>query len=109
VTADPAGIYKTECYELALNLKNITDKKHYTSAHGSADILILPGPPRELQLPPARQVLISAALQSSSSERSIQAVWSCTVQRAVSMSAVGSSPASSATGMNSRAMRETVS
>jgi outer membrane receptor for Fe3+-dicitrate len=37
---------------LALNLKNITDRKYCTSAHGSADILILPGPPRELQLPP---------------------------------------------------------
>jgi catecholate siderophore receptor len=50
VTADLAGSYKTERYELALNLKNIANKKHYISAHGTVDNLILPGPPRELQL-----------------------------------------------------------
>lgn len=50
MTADLAGSYKTDRYELALNLKNIFDKKHYISAHGSVDNLIIPGPPRELQL-----------------------------------------------------------
>jgi catecholate siderophore receptor len=50
VTADLAGSYKTDRYELALNLKNIANKKHYLSAHGSVDNLIIPGPPRELQL-----------------------------------------------------------
>jgi catecholate siderophore receptor len=50
VTADLAGSYKTERYELALNLKNIANKKHYISAHGTVDNLILPGPPRELQV-----------------------------------------------------------
>jgi len=50
VTADLAASYKTDRYELALNLKNIADKKHYVSAHGSVDNLIIPGPPRELQL-----------------------------------------------------------
>ena len=50
VTADLAGSYKTDRYELALNLKNIANKKHYVSAHGSVDNLIIPGPPRELQL-----------------------------------------------------------
>lgn len=50
VTADLAGSYRTQRYELALNLKNIANKKHYISAHGTVDNLILPGPPRELQL-----------------------------------------------------------
>jgi catecholate siderophore receptor len=50
VTADLAGSYKTDRYELALNLKNIFDKKHYVSAHGSVDNLIIPGAPRELQV-----------------------------------------------------------
>ncbi|MDR6535811.1 TonB-dependent siderophore receptor [Variovorax soli] len=50
VTADLAGSYKTDRYELALNLKNLANKKHYVSAHGSVDNLIIPGPPRELQL-----------------------------------------------------------
>ncbi|RST52734.1 TonB-dependent receptor [Variovorax sp. MHTC-1] len=50
VTADLAGSYKTQRYELALNLKNIANKKHYISAHGTVDNLILPGPPRELQV-----------------------------------------------------------
>ncbi|MBT2321637.1 TonB-dependent siderophore receptor [Variovorax paradoxus] len=50
VTADLAGSYKTDRYEVALNLKNVFDKKHYISAHGSVDNLILPGAPRELQV-----------------------------------------------------------
>lgn len=50
LTADLAASYKTERYELALNLKNITNRKHYVSAHGTVDNLILPGPGRELQL-----------------------------------------------------------
>lgn len=49
LTADLAGSYTTGRYELGVNLKNITDKKHIVSAHGSHDNLILPGPPRELQ------------------------------------------------------------
>jgi catecholate siderophore receptor len=50
LTADLAGSYKTGRYELGVNLKNVTDKKHFISAHGSHDNLILPGPPRELQV-----------------------------------------------------------
>jgi len=30
--------------------KNIANKKHYVSAHGSVDNLVIPEPPRELQL-----------------------------------------------------------
>ncbi|MDR6859527.1 TonB-dependent siderophore receptor [Variovorax guangxiensis] len=50
LTADLAGSYKTDRYEIALNLKNVTNRKHYVSAHGTVDNLILPGPGRELQL-----------------------------------------------------------
>ncbi|MDH6590941.1 outer membrane receptor protein involved in Fe transport [Variovorax sp. TBS-050B] len=50
LTADLAASYRTARYELSLNLKNIADRKHYVSAHGSVDNLILPGPGRELQL-----------------------------------------------------------
>jgi len=50
LTADLAGSYKTGRYEVGVNLKNVTNKKHFVSAHGSHDNLILPGPPRELQL-----------------------------------------------------------
>ncbi|HEY3047066.1 MAG TPA: TonB-dependent siderophore receptor [Polaromonas sp.] len=50
LTADLAGIYKTGRYEIGVNLKNVTDKKHYISSHGSNDNLIVPGAPRELQV-----------------------------------------------------------
>ena len=50
LTADLAGSYRTGRYEVGVNLKNVTDRKHIVSSHGSNDNLILPGPPRELQL-----------------------------------------------------------
>ncbi|MDQ0042627.1 TonB-dependent receptor [Variovorax boronicumulans] len=50
VTGDLAASYKTERYELSVNLKNITGRKYYVSAHGSVDNLIMPGPGRELQV-----------------------------------------------------------
>jgi catecholate siderophore receptor len=50
LTADLAGIYKTGRYEIGVNLKNVTDRKHYISSHGSNDNLIVPGAPRELQV-----------------------------------------------------------
>ncbi len=50
LTADLAANYKTERYEIALNLKNIANRKYYVSGHGSVDNLILPGPGREVQL-----------------------------------------------------------
>ncbi|MEO5660603.1 MAG: TonB-dependent siderophore receptor [Polaromonas sp.] len=49
LTADLAGIYKTGRYEFGVNLKNVTNKQHFISSHGSNDNLIIPGPPRELQ------------------------------------------------------------
>jgi catecholate siderophore receptor len=50
LTADLAAIYKAGRFELSANLKNVTNKKHIISSHGSVDNLILPGPPRELQV-----------------------------------------------------------
>jgi len=50
VTADLAASYKTERYELSVNLKNLTNKKYYVSGHGSVDNLIMPGAGRELQV-----------------------------------------------------------
>ena len=48
--ADLAASYRTGRYELQLNLKNVFDRKHYISAHGSVDNLILPGPGRTVQV-----------------------------------------------------------
>ncbi|WP_332776455.1 TonB-dependent receptor [Polaromonas sp.] len=48
LTADLAAYYKTKTYEIAVNLKNVTNKQHIVSSHGSHDNLILPGPPRQL-------------------------------------------------------------
>ncbi|WP_280812937.1 TonB-dependent siderophore receptor [Variovorax sp. TBS-050B] len=50
LTADLAASYRTARYEIALNLKNIANRKYYVSAHGAVDNLILPGPGREVQL-----------------------------------------------------------
>lgn len=50
LTADLAGSYQTKGYDVDVNLKNITNKEHIISSHGSSDNLILPGPPRELQV-----------------------------------------------------------
>ncbi len=50
LVADLAAYYRTKAYEISVNLKNITDKAHIVSSHGGNDNLILPGPPRELQV-----------------------------------------------------------
>jgi catecholate siderophore receptor len=50
VTADLAANYKTKQYEIGVNLKNVANKKHIISSHGSNDNLIVPGPPRQLQV-----------------------------------------------------------
>ena len=49
LTADFAANFKTKQYEIGVNLKNVTNKKHIISSHGSNDNLIVPGPPRQLQ------------------------------------------------------------
>ena len=50
ITADLAASFKTPQYEIGVNLKNAANKSHMISSHGSNDTLILPGPPRELQV-----------------------------------------------------------
>ena len=37
-------------WDLDVNVKNLTNRKHYVSAHGSNDNLILPGSPRAVQV-----------------------------------------------------------
>lgn len=49
VTADAALLYKSASYDLALNVKNLADKKYYVSAHGDANNLNLPGAPRSIE------------------------------------------------------------
>ncbi|HEY3328338.1 MAG TPA: TonB-dependent siderophore receptor [Novimethylophilus sp.] len=50
LTADLAAYYRSKPYDVAINLKNVTDKKYIVSAHGSNDNLIVPGAPREIQV-----------------------------------------------------------
>ena len=50
LTADLTGNYKAGRYEWGVNLKNLTNRSYIVSSHGSNDNLILPGPPRELQV-----------------------------------------------------------
>ena len=49
VTVDMAGYYRSKKFDVALNLKNVTNKKYIASGHGGNDNLIVPGAPRELQ------------------------------------------------------------
>lgn len=50
LTADAAVIYEASRYELALNLKNITDKEYFVSGHGASNNLNAPGAPRTAEL-----------------------------------------------------------
>lgn len=50
VTADLAAYYRSKRFDVALNLKNVTNKRYTVSGHGSADNLLVPGAPREIQL-----------------------------------------------------------
>lgn len=50
LTADLAAVYRAERYDVALNVKNVADRKYMVSSHGSNDNLILPGAPRQVQL-----------------------------------------------------------
>ncbi len=50
LTADLAAYYRSKRFDVAFNLKNVTDKKYAVSAHGSNDNLIVPGAPREIQV-----------------------------------------------------------
>lgn len=50
LTADAALIYQTKAYDLALNLKNLSDAKYFASGHGASNNLNMPGAPRSIQL-----------------------------------------------------------
>ena len=49
-TLDAALQYANGLWELDVNVKNLTNRKYYVSAHGSHDNLILPGSPRALRV-----------------------------------------------------------
>lgn len=48
--ADLALYYRSKQFDVAINLKNVTDKKYIVSGHGGNDNLMTPGAPREIQL-----------------------------------------------------------
>lgn len=50
LTADLAAYYSSKQFDVAVNLKNVTDKKYIVSGHGSNDNLLTPGAPREIQV-----------------------------------------------------------
>lgn len=50
MTADAAAIYRSKRYDLAFNLKNITDKEYYASGHGFVNFLNAPGAPRRAEV-----------------------------------------------------------
>ena len=49
-TFDAALQYTLGQWDVDVNIKNLTNRKYYGSAHGSNDNLILPGSPRSLQV-----------------------------------------------------------
>ena len=49
VTADAAVYYRSKKFDVALNIKNLSDKKHIVAGHGGNDNLLLPGAPRTVQ------------------------------------------------------------
>lgn len=50
LTADAVAMYQSERYDVALNLKNITDKEYFISGHGTSNNLNAPGAPRTAEL-----------------------------------------------------------
>lgn len=50
LTADAALIYQTRAYDLALNVKNLSDERYFISGHGASNNLNMPGAPRSVQL-----------------------------------------------------------
>lgn len=48
--ADLALYYRSKQFDVAINLKNVTDKKYIASGHGGNDNLLTPGAPREIEL-----------------------------------------------------------
>jgi catecholate siderophore receptor len=50
LTLDAAGYYRNKSFDVALNLKNLTNKKYIAAGHGGNDNLLLPGAPRSMDL-----------------------------------------------------------
>lgn len=50
LTVDAAAIFRSKKYDLALNLKNITDKEYFISGHGASNNLNAPGAPRTAEV-----------------------------------------------------------
>lgn len=50
VTADAMATYRNKQYDVAFNLKNITDKKYFASGHGTSNNLNAPGAPRTAEV-----------------------------------------------------------
>jgi catecholate siderophore receptor len=50
LTADAVAMYQSARYDVALNLKNITDKEYFISGHGTSNNLNAPGAPRTAEL-----------------------------------------------------------
>lgn len=50
LTADAMAMYRSKQYDVALNLKNITDKKYFASGHGTSNNLNAPGAPRTAEV-----------------------------------------------------------
>jgi catecholate siderophore receptor len=50
LTLDAAAIYRSKQYDVALNLKNLTDEEYFVSGHGASNNLNAPGAPRTAEL-----------------------------------------------------------
>lgn len=50
LTADLAGYYRSRTFDVALNLKNATNRRYIVSGHGGNDNLLVPGSPRAVEL-----------------------------------------------------------
>lgn len=50
LTADAMAMYQSKRYDVALNLKNITDKEYFISGHGTSNNLNAPGAPRTAEV-----------------------------------------------------------
>jgi catecholate siderophore receptor len=50
ITADAVAMYQSKEYDVAFNLRNITDKEYIISGHGTSNNLNAPGAPRSAEL-----------------------------------------------------------
>lgn len=50
LTADAALLYTAKSFDLALNVKNLTDQNYFVSGHGASNNLNAPGAPRSVEV-----------------------------------------------------------